>query len=124
MSNLRRSALAAAAAALTALALAGPAQAAATYRIDGVRTQEQRAKVARAGAAIVQVNRRSVLVTASRADVRALRRAGFRARALAQTADFPAADSGYHNYSEMSAETLGVANAFPQLVSRFSLGRS
>ena len=44
--------------ALAALAfaiLAGPAQAAGTYKVDGVRTQAQRSAVARSGAAIVQV---------------------------------------------------------------------
>jgi hypothetical protein len=39
-------------------------------------------------------------------------------------ADFPAADSGYHNYAEMAAETLAVANAYPALVKRFSIGTS
>src|SRR5262245_47883496 len=121
MSNLHRSAVAAAAA-LSALAFAGPAQAADSYRIDGVRTQAQRSAVARSGAAIVQVNRRSVVVTASRTDLRALRRAGFKPRARARAADFPAADSGYHNYSETNADTLAVATAHPDIVTRFSLG--
>src|SRR4051794_21465962 len=120
----RRPAVAAAAAALSTLAIAGPADAAPTYRVDGVRTPAQRSAVARTGAAIVQVNRRSVLVTASRADLRALRRAGFRVRVTARKADFPSADSGYHNYTEMSAETLSVAGAHPDIVSRFSVGTS
>src|SRR4051812_40990999 len=122
--RLRRSAVAAAAAALSTLAIAGTADAAPTYRVAGVRTQAQRSAVARTGAAIVQVNRRSVLVTASRADLRALRRAGFHVRVTARTADFPSADSGYHNYAEMSAETQSVATAQPDIVSRFSIGTS
>jgi murein tripeptide amidase MpaA len=113
--------------ALAALAfafLAGPAQAAGTYKVDGVRTQAQRSAVARAGAAIVQVNRASVLVTASKSDVRALRRAGFRVTARARKTDFPAADAGYHNYAEMTSTVNAVAAAHPDIVSTFSVGNS
>jgi carboxypeptidase T len=103
---------------------AAPAAQAGTYRVENVRTQGQRSAVARTGAAIVQVDRASVTVTASRSDAKALARAGFAVRTLARTANFPSADSGYHNYAEMTAEIDAVAAAFPGLVSRFSLGRS
>ena len=87
MRHSRRLALAAAFLALTA---AAPAQAAqSTYRVDDVRTAKQRAAVARTGAAIVEVDHGSVTVTASRSDLRALRRAGFRVVASARTTDFP-----------------------------------
>jgi carboxypeptidase T len=108
---------------LCLLSVAGTAQAADTYRVDGVATQAQRSAVARTGAAIVQVDRRSVVVTASQADVRALRRAGFSAEATAAAA-FPPADAGYHDYAEMSSEITAVAAAHPTIVSRFSLGKS
>ena len=69
----------AAAAAFLVLVAAAPAQAAqTTYRVDDVRTAKQRAAVARTGAAIVEVDHGSVTVTASRSDLRALRRAGFK----------------------------------------------
>jgi hypothetical protein len=116
---------AAIAAAFLALTAAAPAQAAGTsYRVENVRTQAQRSAVASTGAAIVEVDHGSVTVTASRSDLRALRRAGFKVVASARKAAFPAADAGYHDYAEMSAETLSVANAYPSLVTRFSLGTS
>jgi carboxypeptidase T len=124
MSHHGRVAAALACAALGLAVLAGPAHAAGTYRIDGVRTQAQRTAVARTGAAIVQVNRASVVVTASGADVRALRRAGFRPRPSGRKADFPAADAGYHNYAEMTAQVNAVAAAHPDIVQTFSVGTS
>jgi carboxypeptidase T len=106
-------------------ALAASADAAGTYRIPGVKTQAQRSKVARTGAAIVEVRRRSVIVTASRADLRALRSAGFRPVAPRRLADFPPVDSGYHNYAEMNADIDAVASARGAIVRpRFSLGSS
>ena len=103
---------------LTATAQAAPS----TYRIPDVRTKADRSKVARTGAAIVQVNRRSVIVTASRSDRRALRRAGFRVVSLRRTNEFPPADSGYHDYAEMVAEINALVASNPALVQRFSLG--
>src|SRR3954454_9274292 len=111
MSKLRRSAVAAACAAVAVAVFAGPAQAAGTYRVKDVLTQAQRSAVARTGAAVVEVHRRWVLVTASRADLRALRRAGFRVLARARKANFPAADAGYHNYAEMVSQIQAVAAA-------------
>ncbi len=111
-------------AALAFAVLAGPAHAAGTYKVDGVRTQAQRTAVARTGAAIVQVNRASVLVTASKSDVRALRRAGFKLTARARKSDFPAADSTYHNYAEMTSQVNAVRAAHPDIVSTFSVGNS
>src|SRR4051794_17386167 len=109
---------------LAALAAAAPAQAASTYRVENVRTQGQRSAVARTGAAIVHVNRASVTVTASRADLRALRRAGFRAVVFARASDFPSADGGYHNYAEMVADINAVAAGHPDLVQVSSVGMS
>jgi murein tripeptide amidase MpaA len=114
------------AAACAALIVAAPAAQAApsTYRVENVRSQAQRSAVARTGAAIVEVGRGSVLVTASSADVRALRRAGFTVEARARKADFPAADAGYHNFAEMNADIGAVAAAHPDLVSVSSVGTS
>lgn len=86
------------------------------YDVTGVRTSADRARVARTGAAIIEVDQGSVVVTTSRGDLRRLRRlrgfkvtkhadrAGARGRPRARAADFPAADSNYHNYSELTAE--------------------
>lgn len=124
--------------ALAVLLVAAPAASAAprigTYRVEA-RTVAERSAVAATGAAIGEVDHGSVVVTATRREVRLLRRRGFRLVSLrlrpparggprARASDFPAADSGYHNYSEMSAEVASVAGAHPAIASRFSLGRS
>ncbi len=126
----------------TAIALLGGASSASaatrgavkTYDVDGVRTSLDRSAVTAAGAAIVEVDHASVLVTASASDVRKLRalglyrvtrhvepkaaKGGLRARAAA----FPAADSNYHTYDEVTAETASIVAAYPSLVSRQSIG--
>ena len=80
----RRAGLAATATLVTLIA-ATPAQAAqSTYRVEDVRTQKQRSAVGRTGAAIVEVDHGSVTVTASRADLRKLRRAGFKVSTTAR----------------------------------------
>ena len=114
---MRLSRCVASAAAFVALAAPAAAHAAQnSFTIENVRTQAQRAAVARTGAAIVAVDHGHVTVTASRSDLRKLRRAGFKVRSTARAADFPATDAAYHNYDEMAAETLAVANAYPALV--------
>jgi hypothetical protein len=107
------------AAALIFLAVA-PAAHAATYRVDNVRTQGQRFMVTRSGAAIVKVGKTSVTVTASRSDVRALRRAGFVVRPLARRLD---AGGGYHDYAAMTADLDALA-AHSDVVAKFPVGRS
>ena len=112
--------LVALAAALLALTAASAQAAQTTYRVDDVRTAKQRAAVARTGAAIVEVDHGSVTVTASRSDLRALRRAGFKVVSSARKSDFPSADSAYHNYTEMSNEVTAVTNANPAIARRLS----
>jgi carboxypeptidase T len=117
---------------VTAAPAAAASQKVRSYRVGEVRDRLDRTKVTVAGAAIVEVDHAEVVVTANRRAVRRLRRAGFtvermatvRRRLRARAADFPAADSAYHNYAEMAAETQSVANANPAIVSRFSLGTS
>jgi carboxypeptidase T len=103
---------------------AAPAAEASTYRVENVRTQAQRSAVARTGAAIVEVDHGSVTVTASRSDLRALRRAGFKVAARARKTDFPSADAGYHNYAEMTADLNALVATFPSLVSKTVIGKS
>ena len=102
-----------------------------TYAVSDVRDLLDRSKVTVAGAAIVEVQHREVVVTANRRTVRRLKRLGFTVerigasgtpRGKARAAAFPAADAAYHDYAEMAAEVQSTAAAYPALVSRFSLG--
>ena len=109
-----------------------------TYVVDGVRDSLDRAAIAATGAAIVEVDHASVVVTGSAADVRRLRalqrypvtrRVLPRAKATAakgglaaRAAAFPSADSGYHTYQEVTDETAAIVAAYPSLVSRQSIG--
>ena len=134
----RRTILTATVLALLVLAAPAPARAAdaaRTYRVEDVRTARDRSAVARTGAAIDAVDHGSVVVSATGAEVRRLRRLGLRVvgtaarlpargRIGARASDFPSADARYHNYAEMSAEVARIATANPSLVRRISLGRS
>jgi carboxypeptidase T len=108
-----------------------------TYVVDGVRTSLDRYAVTGTGAAIVQADHGSVVVSASSSDVRRLRGLHYRVTRLvprdqaaalragpARPADFPPADSRYHTYAEVTSETAAIAQRYPALVSRFSLGTS
>ncbi len=103
-----------------------------TYRVSEVRDLLDRSKVTVAGAAIVEVDHAEVVATANRRTARRLRRAGFtveamatvRKRLRARAADFPPADSAYHNYNEMLVATANDAADHPSIVSRFTLGTS
>ena len=137
-----RSLLFIAAAVLTCAALPAAGAAASgdgvrTYRVENVRTAQDRAAVARTGAAIVGSDHGALVVTASASDAIRLRRLRFRvlrgseprlpsrAKGLqARAAAFPAADANYHSYQEMTDETLAIANAHPSIVQRQSLGAS
>src|SRR4051794_11440206 len=124
------------AALVAAAVIAAPAPAAErarTYQLDGVRTVVDRAAVAASGAAIVEVDHGSVVVTATRREIRFLTTRGYRAHRLAPPRrpvrgrtlkNFPAADSAYHNYSEMSTELQNIAATYPTIAQRFSLGTS
>jgi len=104
-----------------------------TYQVDGARTRVDRSAVAATGADIIEQNHGALRVRATAQEAAAISRKGFRVTAAADptpdrgglgTQDFPPADAAYHTYTEMSTETLNVANAFPPLVSRFSIGTS
>jgi murein tripeptide amidase MpaA len=115
--------------------VAGAAQPAAgerSYRVEGVADRAARSAVAGTGAAVELVQRSAMVVTATPAEVARIRRLGHpvtllgpaRAPAPGGAEAFPPADSGYHDYAEMSAEVAAVAGAYPALVRRFSIGRS
>ena len=130
-----RSAVLAVLAGLLVTAPAAASQKVRTYRVSEVRDLLDRTKVTVAGAAIVEVDHAEVVATANRRAVRRLRRAGFTVERMAtvrkklrraggRAAAFPPADSNYHDYAEMAAETLAVANANPGIVARVNIGTS
>lgn len=110
--------MAAPAAAASAAPLVG------TYDVEGVRTSLDRSAVAGTGAAIVDADRDSVVVTASPSDLRRLERLRFRVTRIDVRAAFPAADSGYHTYQEWVDETTALVAAHPALVARTQIGTS
>ena len=96
-----------------------------TYVVGGVSGRADRTAIARTGAGIEAVRRRSVVVRATRRERKAIARRGFRIRrSTVRAADFPAADAAYHNYSETVAEMNAVASARPATVRLFSIGSS
>ena len=106
-----------------------------TYDVGGVLTSLDRAAVAATGAAIVEADHASVLVTASPADLRRLRRLPYRVTPYVAAAApesprtpraraFPATDGGYHTYQEWVDETAAIVAAHPSLVTRTQIGTS
>lgn len=94
------------------------------YRIDNVLTKEDRTAIAQTGAAIEEVGPDYVIVRATSLEIRKFAGQAYAMQEQIQPLDFPAADSAYHNYAEMSDEILQVASAHPDIVSRFSIGQS
>jgi hypothetical protein len=89
-----------------------------------VTTKEQRTSIARIGASIDAIEADYVLVTATSQEIRRIAKLGFTVEEQATALDFPSADSAYHNYTEMSTEIQQIATAKPNIVSRFSIGKS
>ncbi|MET7422401.1 M14 family metallopeptidase [Dactylosporangium sp. NPDC005555] len=102
---------------------AAPAERSGSYVVDGVRTQEDRNRVARSGAAIDTIDHGRAEITALPSEVRKLRGQGYKV-AEVLTEDFPAADAGYHNYTEMVAELDKIVAANPKIASKSSIGKS
>jgi hypothetical protein len=106
------------------------------YDVGGVRTPLDRSAVAASGAAIVEVDHGSVVVTASPSDLRRLRRLPYSVTPHAapaapespprerSAAAFPVADSAYHSYQEWVDETAALVAARPSLVTRTQIGTS
>jgi hypothetical protein len=120
-------------------AAAGPDPAVGTYEVGGVYTTLDRSAVAASGAAIIEADHGSVIVTASAADLRRLRRLPYPVTALTapaappaapdapgapQARAFPADDSGYHSYQEWVDEADALVAAHPSLVTRTQIGTS
>ncbi|MET8146452.1 M14 family metallopeptidase [Sphaerisporangium sp. NPDC005288] len=102
------------------------------YRIDGPSTAVQRTAIAATGAAIDEVAATSVVVTASDAEVGQIKGLGYTVTrlprplspVLPKPQDFPSADSGYHNYAEMTATVNQVVASYPSIARKFSYGTS
>ncbi|WP_214410857.1 M14 family metallopeptidase [Sphaerisporangium fuscum] len=102
------------------------------YRVQGPSTAQQRTAIARTGAAIDEVEATSIVVTASDTEIAEIKSLGYTvtriARPLSPTLpkpqDFPPADSGYHNYAEMTAEVNRVVAQYPSIAKKFSYGTS
>lgn len=116
-------------------AAAGPEPVVGTYDVGGVLTSLDRSAVAATGAAIIEADHASVVVTASAADLRRLRRLPYRVTPhiapaapagpdAPQTRAFPASDSGYHTYQDWVDETAAIVAAHPSLVTRTQIGTS
>src|SRR5689334_21672680 len=103
---------------------AEPADSPGQYEVLGVRTLAQRNAIARTGVAIDGIEHRIATVTATNAEVTALRRLGFTVEPVLSTLDFPPSDSAYHNYAEMVAEVNQVVAAYPSIASKRVIGKT
>ncbi|MDQ3577976.1 MAG: M14 family metallopeptidase [Actinomycetota bacterium] len=103
----------------------------AEYHVKNVRTVEQRSAIAGTGAAINDVEDSRTLITATPAEVAAIRALGFEVGSEAPppspdlgVADFPGADSRYHNYAEMVAVIDRAVADHPGLITKRVIGKS
>ncbi|SDJ50702.1 Proprotein convertase P-domain-containing protein [Actinokineospora alba] len=112
---------------------AGQERATAEYHVSGVRTAEQRSAVAATGAAINGVEDSRTLITATPSEVAKIRSLGYKVEAEAAPLstqgasgiqDFPSADSGYHNYAEMTAELNKAVADHPGIITKQVIGKS
>jgi len=124
--------------ALITLSAAPPATAepgadsSAQYEVYDATSLAQRNVIARTGAAIDDVGDGVVAITATKSEIRALRKLGYTVKPVAgETAatgpslfDFPARDAAYHNYSEMITDINQVVAQFPAIASKKVLGTS
>ncbi len=94
------------------------------YRIDGVRTREQRSAIGATGADIEAVGPDQVIVVATPEQRNQIVALGFTLQPAPRPSDFPIADADYHNYAEMVADVQATAAAHPSIVKLFSIGTS
>ncbi|GGM63801.1 carboxypeptidase T [Dactylosporangium sucinum] len=104
-------------------ASAAPERTGGAYLVDGVRTWDDRNRVAATGAAIDALEDGRADVTATPAEARAIRRLGYRITQN-RAENFPKADAGYHNYAEMVAELDQAAKDHPAILRKMSIGKS
>ncbi len=106
----------------------------AAYEVIGPDSFAEVNAVAATGAAVDGVEHGRVHITATRAEVRQIRRLGFQVVAVPQdTASsegdigvlaFPPSDSGYHDYNEMVADINALVAAHPTIAQKLTIGTS
>lgn len=112
-------------------ASAEPSETAAEYRVENVKSAQQRSDIASTGAAVNSAEHGGVNITATPSEVGQIEAMGYRVQRQEIAAppgaapfDFPSADSRYHNYAEMSAEINQALVDHPTLISKRVIGRS
>jgi len=99
-----------------------------TYKLAHVFDARTRSAIVATGADVFEVGHDYVLVEATPAEARAIRRLGLQLVRFEMPGEmlkaFPPADSAYHDYGEMVAELQQVQSDHPTLFSLFSLGLS
>jgi carboxypeptidase T len=104
----------------------------AEYRVDNVKTAEQRTEIARTGAAVNSAEHGGLNITATAEEIERIQALGYQVQRQelpappggAMPLDFPAADSRYHNYAEMTAEINQALADHPTLISKRVIGQS
>src|SRR5918999_1642199 len=102
------------------------------YDVSNVRTAQERSAIAATGAAIDGFAHQTVTITATEREVRAIQRLGFTVTKLPAespdtgigTLDFPASDSNYHNFAELTAEVNSTVAARPSIARKSVIGTS
>jgi len=109
-------------------AAAQPYKGTGTYKIEHVFDVRTRSAIAATGADVFEVGHDYILVEATPAEARAIRRLGLQLVRFEMPGQilktFPSADSNYHDYGEMVTELQQVQSDHPALFSLFSLGLS
>jgi carboxypeptidase T len=104
----------------------------AEYQVVGPKTFDDVNAIAATGAAVNGIEHGRVLVTATPAEIQAIRSLGFTVHEIplpitsggATTLAFPAQDSGYHDYAEMMTEINALVASKPSIAQKLSIGTS
>ncbi|GLW92920.1 M14 family metallopeptidase [Actinokineospora globicatena] len=107
----------------------------AEYAVVGVKTHQERSSIAKTGAAVNGVEDSRLLITATPDEVAKIRKLGYRVdaqdaaaisadRGAAAPADFPSADSNYHNYAEMTAVINKAVTDHPGIITKQVVGKT
>jgi hypothetical protein len=97
------------------------------YIVRGVTDKYQRSEIAGTGAAIDAMGDDWIEISATPEEVAAITALGYQVEPLPPppgVQDFPAEDSGYHDYDEMVAVIDQAAADHPTIVNKFSMGQS
>ncbi|MFE7540383.1 M14 family metallopeptidase [Streptomyces platensis] len=119
---------------------AGPAQQTELphqYEVTGLSTRTERTALAATGVSIDEVHARAVVITATRAQAKAVRQLGTSLRKLPdppgfttaaphkpRAKDFPAGYTNYHTYDEATKEIDALVTKHPDILSKQVIGTS